>query len=226
MRNDKEIATSMRKTGKSYREIKAALKIPLGTLSGWFSNEAWSEEVGEKLRSASQREGTIRLAELNQVRGEHLKRAYRDAAEEARSELGVLKYNPLFIAGLMLYWGEGNKASRHNVAFSNADPDMIRLYVAFLTQGCGIPLVKIKAQALIYPDHDEKITKAFWARYSGIPWENFTKSTRLIGREKARRLSWGVCMVTVSSSYFKVKMLEWLKLLPKELMNREEYATM
>ena len=84
------------------------------------------------------------MVELNRIRGQHLSRAYADARLEAQSELSALKYNPLFIAGMMLYWGEGNAATKNGVVFSNSDPDMIKFYVLFLTRACGIPLAKIK----------------------------------------------------------------------------------
>ena len=38
-----------------------------------------------------------------------------------------------------------------------------------------------------------------------------------------RKMNWGVCTVTVSNSYFKAKMVEWVKTLPKELMNSSYY---
>jgi hypothetical protein len=164
--------------------------------------------------------------ELDRIRGEHLRRAYEDAAREARVELEKLKYNPLFIAGMMLYWGEGDKASAGNVRFTNSDPAMIAFYVHFLRHACGIPEGKIKANVLIYPDHEEMVTRAFWVRTTGLPRENFKKSVLIKGRHKTRRLSWGVCNVTVSNSYFKVKMLEWLNQLHAQLMNPSYYANM
>jgi hypothetical protein len=122
----------------------------------------------------------------------------------------------------MQSWREGSKRGS-NVQFTNSDPAMIRFYVSFLRDACGIPLAKIRARLIIYPDHEEKGTRAYWARVSAIPWENFTRSTVIQGRHKVRRLTWGVCTVTVSSMYFKEKMDIWLKALPEELMKQEYY---
>jgi hypothetical protein len=223
MRKDKETATEMRKTGKSYRQIKAALKIPVSTLSEWFSNEEWSKQIAQKLQQESAAAGKIRLQELDKIRGAHLIRAYEEAGKEAREDLERLKYNPLFIAGIMLYWGEGDKATPRSVRFTNSDPKMVTFYVHFLKNACGIPVEKIKANVLIYPDHEEMVTRAFWIQKTGLPRENFNQSVRIIGREKVRRLRWGVCNITISSSYFKVKMLEWINQLPDQLMNPSYY---
>lgn len=223
MRKDKENAFNLRKAGKSYTEIHSALKIPKATLSDWFKEVDWSKQLKKEL-SRKVREGhTTRLIGLNKIRGEHLKTAYEEARNEARSEFEKLKYNPLFIAGIMLYWGEGDKLTKYSTKIANTDPDLIRLYVFFLRNACRIPEDKIKAHLLIYPDLDADTCKDYWARKSGVSTEHFFNTTTIQGKHKVRRLRYGVCMIGVSSTYFKVKMLEWIKLLPEELMNRAYY---
>ena|SRR3989344_1502456 len=224
MRKDKGNALQMRKSGKSYGEIYAALKIPKATLSGWFSKIDWSDDMAKKLAAAAQKQHTVRLIELDKIRGAHLKHAYEEARKEAETEFEELKYNPLFIAGLMLYWGEGDKLTKYSTAITNTDPNLIRLYVFFLKNACRIPEEKIKAHVLIYPDLNEGDCRKYWAHESGVDLSRFTKSTTIMGRHKTRRIKYGVCMIGVSSTYLKVKILEWLKLLPRELMNEAYYA--
>ena len=223
MRKDKDEAFQLRRTGKSYSEISASLKIPRATLSGWFGKEDWSEKIKQKLSKSMQQTHTVRLRELNQIRGSNLELVYNDARNEAREEFENLKYNPLFIAGLMLYWGEGDKVNPNGVKFTNTDAKMIKLYVFFLKNVCRVPLDKIKGQVLIYPDLDEPACRGFWSENSGLPIKNFTKTTVITGRHKTNRLANGICLVTVSSSYFKVKILEWIGLFAGELMNRRYY---
>jgi len=223
MRKDKQKAIDLRKDGKSYAAILKQLHIPKSTLSGWFRDVDWSKAVRTKLASVAKIQSTRHLKELNKVRGAHLVRAYEEARREAREELADLRYNPLFIAGLMLYWGEGDKLTKHHVKLTNTDPKLIKLFLAFLTQACRIPVSKIKAHILLYPDLDDWLSKAYWVHETGLPKENFTKSTVITGKHKTRRLSFGICIVNVSSTYFKVKMLEWLTLLPDELMNQRYY---
>ena len=226
MRKDKEVALKMRRNGKSYGEIRATLKIPKATLSGWFSKIDWSSDMAKKLTATVQKQHTVRLIELNKIRGVHLKRIYEEAREEARTEFNELKYNSLFIAGLMLYWGEGDKLTKYSTKIANTDPYLIRLYVFFLRNACRIPEEKIRAHLLIYPDLNGEECKKYWARESGINPNRFFKTTTIQGKHKVRRIKYGVCMIGISSTYFKVKMLEWLKLLPEELMNEAYYAKM
>ena len=223
MRRDKEEARHLRLNGKSYQEISEILKTPKSTLSGWFGKEDWSAEIRKKLTDAIQEAHTVRLIELNKVRGEHLDQTYEEARREATEELELLKYNPLFIAGLMLYWGEGDKLSKSKVRLTNTDARMIKTFVLFLREVCNIPEDKIRAQILVYPDLNEAETKAYWVKESGIAPDRFTKSTLIQGRHATRRLGYGVCMAYVSSSYFKAKVLTWIELLPKELISNQYY---
>lgn len=226
MRKDKENAIKMRKSGKSYRQIHQELKIPVSTLSDWFSKLDWSKEMAQKLAKEAQKEHTARLVELDKIRGRNLDRVYEEARREAAEELKILKYNPLFIAGLMLYWGEGDKTSDHQVRFTNTDPDMVRLYVFFLTHGLRIPKRKIGVHLLLYPDLDDWLCRVYWMQATGLSKEHFMKSTVIQGKHKTRRLSFGICMVHVSSSYVKTKVREWLKLFHKELMDKAYYENM
>ena len=166
----------------------------------------------------------MRIQRLNRIRGAQLRKAYRDAAIEARQEFQALKHHPLFIAGIMVYWGEGDRVSGHGVRIANTDPQMMRLFVVFLRHVCQIPMDRIHAWVLVYPDLDAKRCREYWAEHSGIPIHNFTKCITIGGRHKTNRLHYGVCNVGISSKYFKQKILVWLERLPAELLSRRYYA--
>jgi hypothetical protein len=224
IRKDRVVAVEMRKSGKSYNEILAALKIPKATLSDWFSKEDWSNNIRKKLTETAYQAHSIRMRELGRVRGIHLVKVYDEARREAVEEFELLKYNPLFIAGIMVYWGEGDKATKHTVRLTNTDPEMMRLFLLFLTKVCGIQTEKIGAHVLIYPDLEAQMCLRYWSEKSGLPQENFTKCVTIQGRHKTKRLGYGVGDMYVCSTYFKAKVLKWLELLPQELMNRAYYA--
>jgi hypothetical protein len=211
VRNDKYKAIELRRAGKSYKEIRAQLGIPLGTLSGWFSKESWSQEVQFSL--PQQR---ISIPELHRIRGLKLDKLYAQAKREAEREYDVYKNSPLFVAGLTAYWGEGDKVSKYWCRLSNVDPGMIRLYIAFLTKVCNIAPARITASLLLYPDLDEEVCIAYWIESTGLPRHRFRKTMVVKGRHKTKKLTYGVCYVVVSSRYLKEKMLVWLRLLGQE----------
>jgi len=55
---------------------------------------------------------------------------------EIKADLDVIE-EQLKVAGIMLYWAEGARKGS-TVDFANSDPDMIRIFVKFLRNICGI----------------------------------------------------------------------------------------
>lgn len=223
MRHDKSQVFRLRRMGKSYNAIRRDLRISKGTLSEWLRPYGWSKNIASSLAEKSKQTSAVRIRYLNNIRGKHLARLYLDAQAEAGREFEKLKYHPLFIAGVAIYWGEGDKVSGHGVRIANTDPTMIRLFVNFLAHVCQIPKNRIKAWILIYPDLDGEVCKKFWVEKSGISNHNFTKCITVQGRHKTNRVRYGVCNVGISSKYFKKKMLIWLKLLPVQLLSKRYY---
>jgi len=212
-RQDKAEAIRLRKLGKSYRAIKKELRIPMSTLSNWLSPHGWSKKIADSLSERAKKDSAVRIRDLNKIRGENLKKLYEEAEKEAVIEFQNLKYHPLFIAGLVLYWGEGDKVSKNSVRISNTDPAAVRLYINFLFHVCGVRREKVRAGLLLYPDLDDGVCKKFWAKSSGLGEGAFNKSTVIIGRHKTKRVRNGVCVVGFGSCYFKHKILLWIKLL-------------
>jgi hypothetical protein len=140
-------------------------------------------------------------------------RGYLAAEQEAATTFPALLQNPLFIAGLALYWGEGDKVSKYNIRIANTDPDVIRIFRCFLEEILSIPRTRVKSWLLLYPDLNEKDCKQFWVQESGLLPENFNKSIVIRGKGTSKPLSNGVCYTGISSILIKKKMLVWLHLL-------------
>lgn len=216
MRIDKERAFKLRREGKSYKEIRVILGVPLSTLSEWFANEEWSKLIAVNLTAKKALQSKIRITDLSRARGAKLRALYEEARMSAEREYMILKEDPLFIAGIVAYWGEGDKVSTDRVRLSNTDPKMVLLFKRFLTFLCNVPEEKITCWLLLYPDLDNETCKKYWSEATGIPLANFRKSMVIQGRHKTKRLSYGVCSVVVSSRYLKEKMLLWLRLISEE----------
>lgn len=219
MRDDKEQALQLRSFGKSYNEIRQELKISKGTLSEWLSKYQWSKDIAIKLARGAQEKSSVRMRYLDKIRGAHLERVYKEAEQEALQELETLKHHPLFIAGVMLYWGEGNKSMKNGaLRISNCDPGVIRLFQSFLIHICRVKPDKIKAQLLLYPDLSGSICREYWIKNAGLSVHQFTKDIFILGRHKTRRVEYGVCSLGFCSMYLKTKMRCWIRELPRFLL--------
>lgn len=217
MRKDKSSAVTLRKTGKSYAEIRSLLGVPKATLSDWFRNERWSKNIKSSLNRKNLEQSRVRIVALGKIRGANLARLYAEAREEAVGEFHLLKHRPLFVAGVAIYWGEGDKATSCGFRISNVDPLMIKTFRRFLLDVCRVEEKRIRTGLLLYPDLNEAKCKQFWIEEAGLSPDSFTKSVVIKGRTKNRKLLYGVCGLIYSSRFLKEKMLVWIGLLGKEL---------
>ncbi len=216
MRKDKEKAFNLRTTGKSYKEIREELGVPISTLSDWFSKQDWSVSLSQKLNNKYLEKNKARIVHLGKIRGRHLDRLYEEAREDARSEFDLLKNHPLFVSGVMIYWGEGDKVSAQ-FRVTNTDPKMIKVFKEFLLKVCNVPKERIRASLIIYPDLKESECKKYWIEEAGLDNNSFTKTVIIRGKHKTNKIRFGICTMNFSSRFLKEKMLTWISLVPKHL---------
>lgn len=220
MRKDKAKAEQLRRSGKSYKKISEKLGIPIATLSDWFRNAPWSIEIKNKLAGEESLANPNKLQLMVAATKKKFAKLHEEYRLEAIQEFPSLKNNPLFIAGLMLYWGEGDKKVENSrIRLSNSEPGMIKVFYIFLLEIMKIQKEKIKLDLLLYPDLIEEPIKRLWSSATGIPLSQFRKSVFIKGRHPTRRLSYGVGTVGVGGRKYKEKLIEWIKLAERELSN-------
>jgi len=126
--------------------------------------------------------------------------------------------NPLFVAGLTLYWAEGDSKAKNPFRLTNTDPRMIALYTKFLTEAIDIPKESLRPAIILYPDLSEKECLTFWSKVIGVPKTQFYKTQFIKGRHPTKRLSKGICMITCGNGQLKEKVTVWIDLLSKKLI--------
>jgi glycosyltransferase involved in cell wall biosynthesis len=220
MRNDKEQATILRKEGWSYRRLIKKLGIPRATLSDWFGHKKWSQDIKNSLNQKNLGASRARIIRLDKIRGENLKQIYKQAREEALEDFEKLKHHPLFVAGVMIYWGEGDKASKHGFRVTNSDPLLVKIFLEFLRKICLNDEKRIRAWVLIYPDLNASSCENYWSKQLGLSRKNFTKSIMIQGRHKTKKVVHGICTLSYSSRFLKEKMLVWMSLLAEDFLEK------
>ncbi|MBX4189828.1 hypothetical protein KW791_00815 [Candidatus Parcubacteria bacterium] len=219
MRKDRIRAYELRRQEKSYSEISRLLGIPKGTLAGWFKNEEWSKQIRDQLGEKVSFSSPKKLAAIQKANKQRWAKIYQGYREEAEREFESLKTNPNFLAGLMLYWGEGDNQKGSQVKLTNTDPMMIRLFYLFLKKIIKVPPDKIAVWLLLYPDLKDDMQKNFWSRATGISLSQFKNSIYIKGKHPTKRLSYGVCNIYIQSRELKEKMTTWIDLAQKYLIN-------
>lgn len=221
MRKDKNSAFDLRRLGKTYSQISKDTGISKGTLSYWFSQCSWSQDIKNKNRAKNIIISEERINKLNTGRKLSLIVKYKKAETEAAQEWQKFKKDPFFVAGLMLYWGEGDKSlNNHMVRISNADFGILKIFKLFLLKYCSVKEEKIRAWILFYENLDAVLLKERWAKELQVPFENFYKSQLIQGRHKKRKLLYGVGNLIIGNKFLKVKILKWIWLASQEFPER------
>jgi hypothetical protein len=123
----------------------------------------------------------------------------------------------LKIAGVMLYWGEGTK-NGNTVAFSNSDPEMISFFLKFLRKVCNISEKRIRALLHVYENQDESKLKKYWAKKTGIPSDQFSKS--FVHKKKAGSYRKNSDFGTISLRYSDKELLKIINNWTKEYIGK------
>jgi hypothetical protein len=184
----------------SIREIALALGVSKNSVSRWVRdvelsyaqrarlaarNPALNPEFnGSKVRARSALESRLRQQEVGR-------------ALARRGE-------PLFVAGCMLYWGEGTK-SRNQVMFTNSDPDMAALFLRFLRTYFDVADDIVRVSCYLFADHAERQREIerFWLEALGLPDDRLGKSVVNAYSKRSKRLRrnvlpHGTCRIVVS----------------------------
>jgi len=179
MRKDREQAVVLRKSGMSYSDIKSRMGVPRSTLSKWFRDQKWSNDIATDCANRARNNGAIRFAVLNTVRQNRLGSLRKEARQDAMLDFEDLKYHPLFISGVIAYWMHGDMKSRNRVCFSSADPDKVSLFRVFLVRICGIERPKVWIS--LPRGNLAFLAESFWAETCGMKVDDLGK-TAISGR--------------------------------------------
>lgn len=210
-----ELGRSLRRKGWTYGEIMEVLPVGKGTLSGWCKEIRFTDEQIDaiKARVPSQKgvprdTNRKRRLEIAQIR------------EQAQAEVPQLLEEPLWIAGTVLYWGEGFKAQQQ-VGISNSDPAALRLFVRWVRK-----YVKDNAEFVcklnLHYNNDEPAARHAWSEMLGMAdirfYRTFIKPEGTGHRKN--HLEHGVCQVSMrrsGDSWHRIA--SWIDALKREWAN-------
>ena len=172
----KELVQALRRQGFSYREILSQVPFSLSrsTTSSWCKDIELTPQQLDRL-DGLYRDGSYRGRLLGP------KATQRRRAEEveairarARAEVVELQNDRLWLAGVMLYWAEGDK--KDHVGLSNSDPQLVRLMMKWFREICHVPETKFRAYLHLHSGQNDQPMKSFWSNVTGLPVSQFGKS--------------------------------------------------
>lgn len=143
---------------------------------------------------------------------------YEEYRKEAQVEYATLKQDHLFIIGVAIYWGEGEKTDNGRVSVINTNTHMLQIMVRFYRRVLKVPPQKLRAALYVYADIDKNKTLQYWSEKLNIPSSQFIKTQQLPSRSRLtkRKIKYGICNVYFSSTQMNIKIQEWIKELGDE----------
>jgi len=205
----KQKARELRAYGYSLNEIARNLNVSKSSASLWVRNIALTKDQEKTL--------SRRTAKLSVVEKRRATRLAREAAtrktlvEQAQKQIGGITRNELLLVGSILYWAGGGKTQKRLIRFSNSDPEMIRLMMAFFRDVCGV--LEQKFRGHIYTSNlNHREEEKYWSEISGIPLKQFFKSSvKKATKSKKGGLIHGAFEIYVCNVELSLKIQGWAK---------------
>jgi hypothetical protein len=172
---EKQKALELRKKGWTYNEILNEVPVAKSSLSLWLKDLPLTEKERAYLRShrnSNISRGRIKAATSNR---ENRLRGQKVLAVEAAQEFNKRRWDPLFLVGVALYWGEGSKRDA-SAQFINSDPEMIRVFIAWLEKFEKLERKNLAYRLFIHKPYSNENLERFWSKFLNVPISCF-KST-------------------------------------------------
>jgi hypothetical protein len=99
---------------------------------------------------------------------------HKDKPRFQLKELVRVSDRELKVAGIMLYWAEGTLKGS-TVDFANSDPKMIKIFLKFLRDICGVSEDRLRIYVYAYSYSSIDKIKEYWHNITKVPLDQFTK---------------------------------------------------
>jgi transcriptional regulator with XRE-family HTH domain len=212
-----EQAVNLRKRGFTLEEIAKYCGISKSTASLWLKNQAFSVGVTKQNLKRAGDENAKRLKLINKARSSEREKRYKEVLRSADVEFRHYQNDPLFIAGIMLYIGEGDNRHQRLIRIANARIEVHKVFIRFALEFLGVEKNKIHFWILLYPNHDEEACMKKWSKSIGISYAQFYKNQVIQGKFNKKILHYGVGNTIIGSTTLKHKLNRWIELTIKKL---------
>ncbi|MGH3416435.1 MAG: hypothetical protein ACRDSS_08210 [Actinocrinis sp.] len=167
--DDREAARTLRREGRTYKQIRAALGVSSGALSMWLRD--LPHPAPDRVAQA---------AHMNRVQSARTEARRTAEKAAAYAEVGEVSDRELMLIGAALYWAEGVKdksyARREYIDFINSDPGMIRLFLRWLDL-MGVEPERRQYRVHIHESADVEAAEEYWRSVIGRPQTDFRRAT-------------------------------------------------
>jgi len=209
---EKNLARQLRSQGLSLNEITKQLGLTKSSVSLWVRDIVLTPAQKKTLSEKGVSKELIEKRRATRLLHENNRRQL--IVDTARKEIHKLSDKELWLIGIMLYWAEGGKTQRNMVRFTNSDPEMIKIMMAFLRRICQVPEQKFRCHIHIHPHLNYHQAERYWSSVAKVPLSKFFKTYRIrskAGKHQRDSLPFGTLDVYVCDTKLFLKICGWVK---------------
>jgi hypothetical protein len=172
---DKNNAIVLRKQGRTYSEIVKTLHVAKSTLSDWLKNYPFTKNQIHSLRIKIHSKRVIGIKKTIITKRHKKLVRIKEINEIEKKVILPISKREFYIAGLMLYMGEGRKGDNSTVSLNNTDPKVVILFLHWLVHILMVPKERIRVIVHLYKDMNINKSLDYWSTYLSIPRKQFIK---------------------------------------------------
>lgn len=200
----KQKAITLRKQGLSYSEIRRLIPVAKSTLSDWLHSVGlakYQKQILTEKKQLAQKKG----AATRKTQGVSKELLIK---QEARTEAKKFIADPLWLVGVILYWGEGSKQKPWTtsvpVQFMNMDPEAHKLFLRWSKKYLQSEDHGLKYEIYIHPTGDTVRARKYWSEKLSVPLEKirvyFKKNNLNPKRKNINQDYYGVLKASIFKS--------------------------
>lgn len=152
----------------SYTEIRKRLGVPKSTLSYWLREFPLSGARILELRRKGWKKSEAKIERFRNAMRKKRELKEQEIYNKYQKRFAKLSKDTFFIAGLILYLGEGDKRDYNRIGLSNTDPKIIKFFNKWIMDFFNIKRDEIKVQLHLYENMDVEKEKEFWRNELGL----------------------------------------------------------
>lgn len=198
--SQKELAVQLRELGRSIGEIANEIGASRSTVSLLVRGVSLTEEQRKELSSRGGKAITTKSLARDLSRANTFRKRREEHQNRGRER--IHSGDSLYLAGCMLYWGEGSKG-KNDVRLVNSDPAMLLLFKRFLVECFGIDEHTLRLTINCYTDlHSLEEIEKFWFDILGLTRQNLRKGQvnnlpKSSKNSKVNKSEWGTVSLQV-----------------------------
>lgn len=204
--NERRKVVELRKKGQTYSEIRKIVKVSKSTLSLWLKTCPLSGKQLERVKKIKYR-AIEKFRETMKIKRKNRLEKY---LKEVKKKFLPFTKKELLIAGLFLYWGEGNKASSHTISINNTDPSVLKFTKYWYLHALDIKEKNMKIYLHLYKDMNISKEINYWSRQLNITKSQFIRPYIKESKKSdidQKGFGHGTCALVVHNTVIKEKIL-------------------